>query len=148
MDVFSPGSLLRSRQKFARFSENIVGDVMSAIPEMNGVFLVLGVLRKLSDMPRTTTDKGGGGTDSSGGTLMYNSITGRDIRTHTEPYSRGDGARQGGDAQAGHFHPLLTDMRKTALSGPGSSSYLYADRQKNEGNNETGGYWKQEAILL
>ena len=37
------------------------GDVMSAIPEMNGVFLVLGVLRKLSDMPRTT-DKGGGQT--------------------------------------------------------------------------------------
>ena len=78
--------------------------MISAIPEMNGVFLALGVLRKLSDMPRTT-DKGGGGTDSSGGTLMYNSITGRDIRTHTEPYSRGDERGTGGGAQAGHFHP-------------------------------------------
>ena len=75
---------------------------------------------------------------------MYNSITGRDIRTHTEPYSRGDGD---GGAQAGHFHPLPTDMRETALSGPGSSSYLYADREKNEENNETDGYWKQETIF-
>ena len=72
--------------------------MISAIPEMNGVFLALGVLRKLSDMPRTT-DKGGGGTDSSEGTLMYNSITGRDIRTHTEPYSRGTSeGRRGGSS--------------------------------------------------
>ena len=120
--------------------------MISAIPEMNGVFLALGVLRKLSDMPRTT-DKGGGGTDSREGTLMYNSITGRDIRTHTEPYSRGDERGTGGEAQAGHFHPLLTDMRQTALSGPGSSSYLYADRGKDEENNETGGYWKQQTLL-
>ena len=90
MEVMSPGTLLRIDQEFARFSDNIVGDVILAIPEMNGVFPGPG---RASEVIGHASNYGQGrGTDSSEGTLMYNSITGRDIRTHTEPYSRGYGA--------------------------------------------------------